>query len=155
MKPFLHIIFAFPFLLVTVNMSGCSDGRLKTEHVSGIITLDRVPLADASVVFGPKVPGQGAVGSGRTDKTGEYIIQTPHGRPGAGTLSGEYTVTVQKYKPVPTGRMLTDPDTGEVTEETIGVLIFPEVYTNAATTPFSATVVKGRNRFDFDVKSQP
>ena len=79
------------------------------------------------------------------------------GNPDAGTLPGEYIITVAKYKLVPTGKMETDPNTGETTPEMTSVLIFPEmaIYANADTTPFSATVVKGRNRFDFDVKTQP
>ena len=157
MKRFLNILLTFLFLLMVMNMSGCSDGRLKTEHVSGIITLDGVPLADATVGFGPKVAGQGAVGFARTNEKGEYILQAMNGRPDAGTLPGEYAVTVAKYKLVPTGRKETDPYTRKVTDEMTSVFLFPEMktYADAETTPFSATVVKGKNTFDFDIKSKP
>ena len=151
----LNLLLTLLFLLMVVNMSGCSDGRSNTEHVSGVITLDGVPLADAAVGFGPKVAGQGAVGFARTNEKGEYILQAMNGRPDAGTLPGEYAVTVAKYKLVPTGKKETDSNTGEVRDEMASVFIFPEmkVYADAATTPFSVTVVKGKNRFDFDVKS--
>jgi len=155
MKRFPNSLLPLLCLLMVLNMSGCSDGRMKTEHVSGVITLDGVPLADAAVGFGPKVPGQGAVGFARTNEKGEYVLQAMNGRPDAGTLPGEYAVTVAKYKLVPTGRKETDPYTGEAKDEMTSVFIFPEMaaYANADTTPFSATVVKGKNRFDFDVKS--
>ena len=140
-----------------MNTMGCSDGRLKTEPVSGVVTLDGVPLDDAAVSFAPKEFGQGAAGFARTNERGEYRLQTMAGRPDAGTLPGEYIVTISKYKSIPTGRRIIDSDTREEVNEMTSILIFPEmkVYTDAATTPFSATVVKGRNRFDFDVKTQP
>ena len=157
MKRFTNILIASLFTVVLVNVSGCSDGRLNTEPVSGVITLDGVPLAEAMVNFRLKVPGEGAAGFARTNERGEYRLQTMAGRPDAGTLPGEYAVTVVKYKLVPTGRMITDNDTGERVEELENVFIFPgmAVYADVETTPFSATVVRGRNRFDFDLSSQP
>ena len=156
MKRFSRILFVPLFLVFAVNIIGCSDGRLKTEPVSGVITLDGAPLDGATVSFAPKVSGQGAVGFGRTNEKGRYVLQTMSGHPDAGTLPGEYAVTVKKYKLVPTGRMVHDSETGEMVAEMDSVFIFPEmaVYADAAKTPFSATVVKGQNRFDFDVKSE-
>jgi len=117
--------------------------------------LDGEPLADAIVNFGLKVPGQGAIGFARTNEKGEYRLQTMSGRPDAGTLPGEYVVTIAKYKDVPTGRKTTDNNTGAIVDEMTSVLLFPgmTIYANADTTPFSATVVKGKNQFDFDIKS--
>jgi len=156
MKHFPNIVLTLLFLLMVANMSGCSDGRMKTEYVSGIITLNGEPLADATVGFGPKESGQGAVGFARTNEKGEYVLQAMNGRPDAGTLPGEYAVTVAKYKLVPTGRKETNSYTGEITDEMTSVFIFPKMatYANADTTPFVATVVKGKNRFDFDVKAE-
>jgi len=143
-------------LLIVVPVIGCSDGRLRTEPVTGVVTLDGEPLADATVRFSPKVEGEGAPGFARTNERGEYRLQTMQGNPDAGTLPGEYAVTVVKYREVPTGRRDVDVFTGEATEEMTTVLLFPrmQVYANAETTPFSATVVKGRNQFDFDLQSQ-
>ena len=156
MKHFSNALFVLLSLLIVVPMSGCSNGRLKTEPVTGVITLDGEPLADATVGFGPKISGQGAVGFARTNEKGEYRLQTMNGNPDAGTLPGEYAVTVAKYKLVPTGRKTTDSDTGKVVDEMTSVFIFPEmnVYADSDKTPFSATVVKGKNKFDFDVKSK-
>ncbi len=133
---------------------GCADGRLETEPVSGVITLDGVPLAGASVSFSPKMAGQGAIGFGKTNEKGEYIIQAMNGRPDEGTLPGEYAVTVKKYKEVPTGRKVAAPGSGEMVDEMKGVLMLPEQYASSKKTPFSATVVKGKNRFDYDVKTK-
>ena len=143
-------------LCLSITMSGCSDGRLKTEPVNGVVTLDGEPLVDALVNFSPKADGAGAPGYARTNEKGEYRLQTTQGHPDAGTLPGEYAVTVAKYKEVPTGRKETNTVTGEVTEEMRAILIFPEmkVYTSASTTPFSVNVVKGKNRFDFELKSK-
>lgn len=154
MKHFSIILPALLCLFLT-SFSGCSDGRLKTELVNGVITLDGEPLADAAVYFKPKVQGQGAAGFGRTNEKGEYILQTINGHPDAGTLPGEYAVTVEKYKSVPTGKKVAD-GYGGFTEEMNSVILFPEMtkYTDVKTTPLSATVVKGENKFDFEVKSK-
>jgi len=143
-------------LLIAIPVIGCSDGRLRTEPVIGVITLDGEPLADATVRFSPKVEGEGAPGFARTNERGEYRLQTMQGNPNAGTLPGEYAVTIVKYREVPTGRRDVDVFTGETTEEMTTVLLFPrmQVYADIATTPFSATVVKGRNHFDFNLESQ-
>ena len=140
-------------LLFIVTMIGCSDGRLKTEPVRGVVTLDGEPLAEATVSFHPKESGQGAAGFARTNEKGEYLLQTIQGNPDAGTLPGEYAVTIAKYIGVPTGRKLTN-DYGEVSDELNNVLVFPERYVHPDKTPFSATVVKGKNQFDFDVQSK-
>jgi hypothetical protein len=155
MKRFPNTLHALLFLAFFVSVMGCSDGRLKTEPVRGIITLDGEPLAEAMIGFSPKMEGQGAIGFARTNEKGEYLLQTMSGNPDAGTLPGEYAVTVAKYKAVPTGRKTTDSE-GQIVDEMTNVLIFPEMatYANSETTPFSATVIKGKNRFDFDVKSK-
>ena len=126
----------------------------------GVITLDGEPLSEATVNFSPKEQGQGAIGYARTNEKGEYRLQTIQGRPDAGTLPGEYAVTISKYILVPTGKKVRNqnPFTDEVTleDEMTSLLLFPEMktYASTQTTPFSATVVKGKNRFDFDVKSK-
>ena len=156
MKHFTNTCFILLSLLLILNLGGCSDGRLKTEPVSGVVTLDGEPLANASVNFRPKVSGQGAAGFARTNEKGEYRLQTMHGHPDAGTLPGEYSVTITKYKSIPTGRKITDSDTGKIVDEMTHVFIFPEmaIYADAEKTPFTATVVKGKNRFNFDVPSK-
>ena len=156
MKRILNTLLALLFLVATVSIFGCSDGKLKTEPVRGIVTLDGEPLEGATVSFTPKNSGEGIASYAQTNTKGEYLLQTLAGRVDAGTLPGEYTVTVSKFKSVPTGRKIRDDNTGEMVEEVEGVILFPRMvtYANAKTTPFSATVVKGQNHFDFDLKSK-
>ena len=153
MKRFSTIFLLSLSLLFVVTIIGCSDGRLKTEPVRGVVTFDGEPLADATVSFHPKESGAGAAGFARTNEKGEYLLQTIQGNPDAGTLPGEYSVTIAKYIGVPTGKKLTN-DYGEVTDELNNVSVVPEIYVDPKKTPFSATVVKGKNQFDFDVKSK-
>ena len=155
MKRLSNFLFVSLLLIFTVSILGCSDGKLKTEPVRGTVTLDGEPLADAAVSFVPKNPGEGAAGFGRTNEKGVYLLQTIAGNPDAGTLPGEYIVTISKYQSVPTGRKIMDSSTREWVDEVQSVLLFPGMatYANSETTPFSATVVKGRNRFDFELKS--
>ena len=147
--------FALLFLAAAVSMVGCGDGKLRTEPVRGVVTLDGVPLEGASVSFIPKNEGEGIASFGLTDANGEYRLQTLAGRVDAGTLPGEYTVTISKFRAVPTGRMRACENSGELYEDTDSVIYFPgmEKYASSRTTPFSATVVKGRNTFDFDMSS--
>ena len=158
MKHYTITLFALLFLVVSVSMVGCGSGRLRTEPVVGIVTLDGEPLEGASVNFIPKNPDEGIASFGRTDAKGEYRLQTLAGDADAGTLPGEYTVTISKHKLVPSGsgRMVVDFTTQEQVPEMLSVLIFPEMarYANPETTPFSVTVVKGRNRFDLDLQSR-
>ena len=155
MKHYTITSFALLFLVATVSMVGCSDGKLRTEPVRGIVTLDGVPLEGATVSFTPKNEGEGIASFGFTDANGEYLLQTLAGRVDAGTLPGEYKVTISKYRAVPTGRMVTCPNSGELYEDMDSVIYFPGMtkYANSRTTPFTATVVKGRNTFDFDMSS--
>ena len=134
---------------------GCGDGKIRTEPVRGVITLDGEPLEDAAVNFTPKNPSEGIASFGRTNARGEYLLQTLTGRVDAGTLPGEYIVTVSKYQLVPTGRRMVEAGSGDIVDEMESVFIFPGMsrYANTRTSPFSATVVKGKNEFDFALES--
>lgn len=146
--------FVVTLFIVQILIVGCSSGRLKTEPVGGVVTLDGVPLADATVGFSPVVPGEGAIGFAQTNKNGKYKLQTMNGNPDAGTLPGQYAVIVTKYKTENTGRKTRDSLTGEMVDETKSVLIVPEVYADVRKTPFSAIVVSGKNEFNFEMISK-
>lgn len=83
--------------LLTV-MSGCGaeSDRPKLGTVSGIVSLDGKPLANAGISFRP-VEG-GRVSQGRTDQEGRYrliYLDNPHEVPGAKV--GENVVYVSTY----------------------------------------------------------
>ncbi|MEM6798398.1 MAG: carboxypeptidase-like regulatory domain-containing protein [Planctomycetota bacterium] len=79
----------FPSLVFLVGAVGCGGG-VQVAPVSGIVTLDGKPVADASVIFTPSSGGTPAVG--RTDSAGEFRLKTS-GRP-QGVPIGLYRVAV-------------------------------------------------------------
>ncbi|HBT76457.1 MAG TPA: hypothetical protein DEB39_05930 [Planctomycetaceae bacterium] len=139
-------------VVITVVLAGCSDGKIRTELVEGTLTLDGKPLPGAQIRFTPKSPDQGLAAFGRSDTDGRYRIQTLAGRPNAGTVPGEYLVTVSKTELVPNGKMVYS--MGEMIEARDSVQLLPESYSQTSKTPFSAVVVPGKNEFHFDVKSK-
>lgn len=147
MQKFVSVLLLFVFVVI---VSGCGDGKLKTYPVSGTVTYKGAPLADATIGFSPKVAGTGDGGYARTDDKGFYQLQTAQGRVNAGTTPGEYYVTISKVDAVGTGVFKTD-DTGFRSEVTKAVSAIPEKYGSAAG-ELSATVVKGKNVFDFDLE---
>jgi hypothetical protein len=85
-----------------VSLLGCSDGGAKIIPVSGTVTLNGKPLANATVLFSPIAkPGEVNAGDGSAGKTnanGEYTLTTSHGLPGAqvGTHRVRISVLVQQ-----------------------------------------------------------
>ena len=129
------------FIAFFTVVSGCSDGKLKTEPVSGTITYKGAPLADATVGFTPKVAGEGNGGFARTNEKGFYQLQTTLGRADAGTTPGEYYVTVLKVELV-----------GTKEDEMKSVPVIPEKYSSKTKSGLTATVTKGKNEFNFDLE---
>ena len=151
-----QLSFVLCLIFMTACLVGCPSGKIATEAVTGTVTLDDKPLAGANVGFTPKTEGQGQPGYAMTDDNGKYVLQTLLGEANAGTTAGEYAVTVSKkespemkvaeygssgYQPMSGGSQPTE--------------TLPAVYTNPTTTPFSASVQKGKNTFDFNLKSKP
>ncbi|MDR1963853.1 MAG: hypothetical protein LBQ50_08750, partial [Planctomycetaceae bacterium] len=93
MQKILSIIFIVTGL--TVFSIGCPSNTLKTDFVEGVVMLDGVPIADATITFSPKGNEPAAVG--KTDSSGRYTLSSLQGgRNGQGALSGDYYVTVKK-----------------------------------------------------------
>lgn len=70
-----------------------------TVPVTGVVTLDDKPLADAMVTFMPESEAgyRGAVG--RTDSTGKYEVSSDigDGKQSKGAIPGKYRVIVSKF----------------------------------------------------------
>ncbi len=84
-----HILFLVAFLAL-----GC--GNSKVASVSGKITLDGKPLANARITFQPMggntaYPGGGSFG--KTDANGEYTLSFIDGK-GAGVIVGNHRVAI-------------------------------------------------------------
>ena len=137
-------------LTVPALMPGCSDGKLKTYPVSGIVTMDGDPVADATVIFSPVKEGEGDAAVGKTDEKGEYKLQTSSGRADAGTTPGEYVVMIKKTVFSETGKVATD-SSGRSTTEMSSESVLPPKY-GAFSSPLKETVVKGNNTFNFDLE---
>lgn len=73
-----------------IVLNGC--GNSGYTSVSGVVTLDDAPLADANVVF--HAPGR-PVATARTDQSGRFSVETGGAR---GMRPGEYIVTVAAYE---------------------------------------------------------
>jgi len=66
-------------LLLPVLLLGCGKSGPKVVPVSGRVTMDQKPLANADVTFSPTEPGPnnspGLESSGRTDDQGRYSLK--------------------------------------------------------------------------------
>ena len=128
-----------------VLFAGCSSplGDVELGQVSGKVTLDGKPLADASVNFTPedkKAKGSTAI----TDAEGNYTLRYISGYDGAAV--GTHKVEIRKVETVALPGGGAEPATTERQ-------IVAEKY-NSQTT-LSADVKAGSNTFDFEVESVP
>ena len=145
--------------LLLLLATGCNR-EIPYGSVEGVVTVDGQPLANAEVVFMPN-PDKGTVGPRSvavTDKDGHYRIASDLGRDG--TPVGFNTVVINdlaaldlKYRMMrglvpPTGdddapRAPIHGGNPSVQKPKVEVKPrFPEVYTNAAKTPFRDIEVK-------------
>ena len=149
--------------------SGCSRGRQypPTHSVSGVVTVEGQPVADAIVSFLPD-DGQNPA-NGSTDASGRYEL-TSFTR-GDGAMEGSFRVTIVKYekegedkpaasaeKPaaeaeseetgnedyVPAGMVVSQYDTGPKN-------LLPKQYADQQKTPLTATVSPEENSIDFNL----
>lgn len=132
-------------------LPGCGGKKtLKTEGVTGTVTLDGTPLAQCFVYFVPDgTDGNQAVGV--TNDAGQYALQTSQGAAGAGTTPGNYKVFFSHEVVVQPAETNSD---NEVVKEEVTKSDLPEKYLKAETSGFTANVVKGDNTFDFALTSK-
>lgn len=142
----------FIAILTTVVLAGCS-GKLATVMVTGTITYEGKPLADAEISFSPVTEGKGHPAYGITDGSGKYVLQTILGDVGAGTTPGEYMVTVAKLeKPKQVSQAPQTDSSGRpiVTAASLGPpprlkSFIPDRYASVDTSELTATVERKRN----------
>jgi len=147
MKNFALCLVALAMLAV---LPACSKA-IKTEGVTGVITYNGEPLADATVKFIP-TDATGSQSYGKTNEKGEYKLQTLLGAADAGTTPGEYKVTVDCIETVETGNMIEE--NGEEKPETVAESLIPAKYNNAETSGLTATVAPGDNTINFDLSDE-
>lgn len=83
---------------------GCGPGGPALGTVTGTVTLDGAPLADAKLEFQPR--GEGSPSYGMTDAQGRYELRYSADRPGA--MVGQHVVRITTYRQKSSG-----PDTPE------------------------------------------
>jgi len=128
---------------------GCGGGPSKLASVSGKVTLDSQPLADALVVFQPESAGpDGSAGSqGKTNANGEFTLrQVSSDRSGA--LVGKHRVMISAQQTRAGGG---DKPRSEEQEKSVDRV--PAKY-NANTTLTFDVPAGGSNAANFDLKSK-
>ncbi len=132
---FVRSFFCFCLLCISTSvLSGCG-GTEGLGRVSGKVTLDGKPLADASIEFVP-VGGTGLTSYGRTDANGEYYMMATRTEKGAAI--GKNSVRITTYEVL---------DMKNVLPERV-----PTKYNSA--TELEREVQSGSNTLDFDLSSE-
>jgi hypothetical protein len=138
---------------VVFVLSGCQQGKgLKTEFVTGVVTLDGVPLPEATITFSPVAEGEMA--SGFSDDKGSYKLSSSNGDAEKGALAGEYVVTVSKVEVTTYDendpKAPRDPLTGRGVTSSQKQLL-PDKYRSASTSPLKVEVKSGKNTINLEV----
>ncbi|GHT31261.1 hypothetical protein FACS1894214_2410 [Planctomycetales bacterium] len=129
------------FLFIFVFVSGCGGPKYKfaVNKVEGVVTLDGVPFDGVTITFMPNSTGE--MGFARTGNSGEYQLSALGAKPQGGTTEGEYCVSFDKS-------MLAS-DSGDKMKQYV-----PKKYLTPETSGFKVKVEKGKNIFNFDLKSK-
>ena len=131
----------FPVLVLCVFF-GCTGGNEGPElgTVSGVVTLDGKPFANAAVYFEPQ---QGRTSNGLTNKDGRYELN--YTKQAKGAQVGSHTVRITRE---PTVDELLAQGTNPAAKQ---LEPLPEKYNVHST--LKADVQAGDNTFDFELKS--
>ena len=134
-----NIKWVWTLTVVALVFTGCGSGGPEIAHVSGRVTMDGKPLANATVVF---IPENGRPAGARTDADGKYVLNFTEGRRGA--IPGKNTIRITTLRDAdkdPNGKSIPG------SPETI-----PAKYNAASTLEFAVEPGK-RNVANFDLKS--
>jgi hypothetical protein len=143
-------------MVALVTAVGCEnkDANLPLRvPVSGVVTFENQPLANATVIFYPTSHEHTA--TAMTDENGRYELQTF--RPGDGAVPGQFSVTVRKVE-VKAGRTSGGDETNDDGGDTGGEggppaverSLIPAKYGSIGTSMLKADVAEtGENVFPF------
>jgi hypothetical protein len=129
-------------VLLVAICAGC--GGPKFVPVSGVVTLDGQPVANAGVMFLPVDKGPAC--GGTTNADGKFDIMTTNRR---GVAPGPYHVTVTKREV--SGRGMFD-TAGPKTSTTRWIV--PERYSNVSSSKLEADVKPGAHDFVFELTTR-
>lgn len=126
---------------VLALLAGCGGGGPTLAPVTGTVTYQGKPIADAEVTFYPKA---GRVAIGKTNAEGRFELMTAS--PGDGAGVGEYTVVISKAE------MVSDPNAPDSPYK-IPKPLLPPRYAAPTTSGLTAQVKAGqKNDFVFELK---
>ncbi|MGI6402442.1 MAG: hypothetical protein ACOX0A_10150 [Thermoguttaceae bacterium] len=128
---------------------GCGQKHIKTEGVTGTITLDGTPQQNVNVYFVPESEG-GSPSYAMTDENGHYKLQTLAGAANAGTTPGTYLVKFDYQIKKEDGTM---EENGEIVTRYTSVPGLAKKWTNEKTSGVQVEVKPGDNVFDFEITS--
>jgi hypothetical protein len=126
---------------VAMIFSACGQSGPEKAKVSGKVTYNGKPVPKGTITFvSTKEGGRNAVGSIETD--GSYRVQTE--QPGDGAILGDYKVTVYAHDEAVLDYIPPKPVEPKI--------LSPTKYENPNTTDLKATVQRGSNTINFDLK---
>lgn len=135
---------------VSLGCGGSGEEGPEILPVTGVITLDSEPLADADVTFFPVGETLGIGGFGRTDSEGKFELQ--YNRGGMGAPAGEYRVQVSQ-RVMPDGSPVpADDDTPPI--ESPAVEKLPRKYSDPDNSQLKATVTESETPIKFELESK-
>lgn len=128
------------FLLIGVlYLAGCGDSFGPPLKVTGKVTLDDKPLADANITFhsvAPGLPADKRTVTAKTDAAGLYVMNAVY--------PGEYQVGVEKGEKVDPAKMQAIPPPNPLSNYALGV------------STLKATIAKDKpTNFDFLLTGAP
>ncbi|WP_298866435.1 carboxypeptidase-like regulatory domain-containing protein [uncultured Gimesia sp.] len=140
-------------LFLTVALVGCGSSDTskplpKTAPVSGVVTMNKKPLASATVTFHPDAGTKGTDCTGRTDEAGKYTLTQQHGA--AGAPPGKYKVTVSL---IMRGDGTPLPEDG-AGEGGVAVETLSGKYSDLGKTTLKADVPESGGEINFDLKGK-
>lgn len=131
------------FVIVLLLLGGCAAREVKS--VTGRVTLNGAPLADAQVQFCPPAGTDGPTYTAISDADGRFeVFMDP--RPGLGLKPGKYVVLVTKFAgaaAVPKEEVAGAPLQEGTMPGTLNVL--PPIYNDRARSPFVIDLQPGDN----------
>ncbi|MGL4941825.1 MAG: carboxypeptidase-like regulatory domain-containing protein [Thermoguttaceae bacterium] len=142
---------------VFVAIAGCGADGVSVANVTGVVTYNGQPVADALVSFVPTQEGRGA--SGMTVADGSFVLLT-QGATQNGAMLGEYEVRVSKLiavdasgKPLPPAEPKPYRPDAPPEKQPIVKSMLPKKYDGSeGKSPILQSVVKGKNHFVIDLK---
>ncbi len=132
----------FVILGSMTGLSGCGGGGRETVEVTGIITLDGQPVADAAVMFSG--PEGGSPTTARTDAMGHFTLQA---------VAGSNGVAVSKLQATGTAVVGEDglmPSSGA---PAVSESVLPKKYADFRTSGLVVDVAKGMAEVKLDLSS--